>query len=809
MPSVTTNISTDSVLWYRQPASGFNESLPLGNGRLGAMISGGIQSESILINDDTLWAGHKAPDPNPLSARILPQVRDLLWAGKNQEAQRLVESNMFTPFTQPYLPGGELILASSGVCSQPISYHRSLDLNTAISKVEFRDGENSQSREAFCSATDEVFIMHLKSTGIGAKEMRFSLKSELRHKIQAINNGLELTGEIPINVVWLAIDDRVSPENAVQYSKDPSIPSASYVIRFVVLAPGAMVHHEQDQLVVKDATEITILLAIATSRIFHDPAEECANRLDHAIKKSYLQLKSEHIREYQNFYNRVEFFLESSNPNIGLLPTDERLKLRSLGEEDHGLEVLLFNYGRYLLISSSRPGCQPANLQGIWNDSTQPPWWSNYTLNINTEMNYWLAEVCNLTECHEPLFTLIHELAIPGAKTAQVHYGCRGWTAHHQTDYWRQTTPVGKLEGREKYGPACYAMWPLAGAWLCRHLWEHFAFTNDIEFLRNRAWPLMRGAAEFLLDWLVEDPNGVLTTAPSTSPENKYLHPEVYLCAVSTGSTMDIAIIRDLFEKCLDVATRLKCQEDPFFSSIEKALMRLPRPKIGKYGQVMEWSLDYEEAEPLHRHTSQLYGLFPADQIGPATPELFQAAKVTLIRKGDHSTGWSLAWRISLWARLLDGENAHHLISKLMCPVPNEATVNYKGGGGLYSNLFCAHPPFQIDGNFGYTAGVAEMLLQSHRGINHGTSAPSVAMEFQIHLLPALPKTWQHGHVKGLCARGGVVVDMEWKNGDLNWVKLISNKDSLVEIQYLNIINRLSLLKSETVRLNCLLERCP
>jgi alpha-L-fucosidase 2 len=779
-----------SCLWYQKPASRFNEALPLGNGRLGAMVYGGIRVERLGLNHDSLWAGDAAPGPLPPAAQILPKVRELLFAGKYREAQRLIEEEMVTEFNQPYLPAGELLIECPDLRDEPQHYYREMDLATAISTVVIDDGERKQVRESFCSAPDQLLVMRLSDVGGGTGTMSFGLTAQLQHRICGVEQGLRLCGETPVEVVWPGVDDRVNYGEGISYAGEGHEPPCRYVIQLQILAPGAKVTNEGDRIIVRGDGEVTLLLAIATIRQSADPATECTRILDEAAAKGYDRLKADHVADYQRLFNRVELNLGVTPADITVLPTDQRLARCGGGHADPELEALLFDYGRYLLISSSRPGCQPANLQGLWNDSVQPPWWSNYTLNINTEMNYWPAEVCNLAECHEPLFEMIRELQVKGTETARVHYDCRGWVAHHQTDFRRQTTPVGKLSGRVNYGCAQYAMWPMGGAWLSRHLWEHYLYSNDAGFLRQRAWPLMKGAAEFLLDWLVEDGHGNLTTAPSTSPENRYLHPDGYRASVCTGSAMDLSIIRDLFNNCLAAAVVLDRLEDPFCRQLRESLGRLAPLRIGGQGQIMEWNEDWAEGEPPHRHVSQLFGLYPASEITPVrTPSLAAAAWRSLDLRGDTGTGWSLAWKIALWARLGAGDRAYRLIRQLFTPVPSHVMETGNDGGGLYPNLLAACPPFQIDANFGYTAGVAEMLLQSHEGNDEcgmmnderkeGTGSGNSSFiihnsSFIISLLPSLPTAWPKGKVSGLRARGGVEVAMDWENGRLRSATLQS-----------------------------------
>ncbi|MFI4912378.1 MAG: glycosyl hydrolase family 95 catalytic domain-containing protein [Sedimentisphaeraceae bacterium JB056] len=751
-------------LWYDSPAKNFNEALPLGNGRLGAMVYGGAGREKIALNHDSIWAGRDAVQPLPQAKKVLPEVRRLLFEEKYREAQRLIEENMLTDFNQPYLPAGDLLIDTDGIYDIT-GYKRSLDLTTAVSTVAITDADNrSLTRECFCSYVDDVFAMRIHSDSEIDKLM-FSLDSQMRHKVHCVDGGLMLKADIPISVIWKEIDDTAAPEDIVKYD---SSDCRSYAISMRVLTEKGEVVCDDKHLQVCKTDEITIFLAVSVGEDKDAVCTQASSKLDRALSKGFSRLRDDHINDYQRLFKRVTLELGSVEKELSRLATDERIKKHAVNN-DTQLEALLFDYGRYLLIASSREGCEAANLQGIWNESMQPPWWSNYTLNINTQMNYWPAEVCNLSECHEPLFELVRQLSGSGRKTAEIHYGCKGWTAHHQTDFLRQTTPVGKLKGRVNYGAAQYAMWPMGGAWLCTHLWEHFLYTQDIAFLEKH-WPVIKDAAVFLLDWLVLSPDGRLVTAPSTSPENMYKHPGGYLNSVCISSAMDISIVNELFDICVKASDILEL-DDIIISEIKEAVKLLPEIKITDSGEIIEWNENWEQGEANHRHLSHLIGLYPFAQITKdVSPQLARAARRSLEQRGDKGTGWSLAWKVSLWARLKNGNRCHKLIGDLFSAVQPNTDLDYHSGGGLYPNMLAAHPPFQIDANFGFTAAVAEMLVQSHNG--------------KICLLPALPDKWKTGKVCGLRARGGITVNIEWKDNKLAEAKLYGSFESDVVVRY-------------------------
>ena len=779
-----TNISEHLTLFYNQPAEVWTEALPIGNGRQGAMIFGDALNEHLQLNESTLYSGepttYKGTDIRPTYDKVI----QLLKEDKYAEAEKIMAKNWLGRLHQYYQPFGDLKMDFEG--DSVTNYQRTLDISNAVSTVSYTSGGISFKRETFASFPDQVIAVKItadKKSAISFETFMSSVHPNCKTTVDG--NTIIFSGQVPGFIYRRTLENAEKNGDQHKYpelfNEDGSRkPFAKQVLygdeidgkgmffegRLEIRNSGGKISKTDKGVSISNADEVVLLLSMATSYNGFDKSPSTEGLDPTVLNKqtlsklsdvSYSEIKVNHTTDYTQLFNRVDLELESLADNSHK-PTNIRLKEYALNP-DPALNVLLFQYGRYLLISGSREGGQPLNLQGIWNNKVMPPWNSAYTMNINAEMNYWPAEVTNLSECHQPFFKMVKELAITGKETAQNMYGNPGWVVHHNTDIWRQSYPADN--------DVSYSYWPVGAGWLTSHLWEHYLFTGDESFLRNEAYPLLKGCAEFFASWLIGNNDGYLVTPVGTSPENLFFYENGKSSSVSSGCTMDMAIVRENFERVI-TASELLGVDIEFRKELQTMYSKLLPYQIGARGQLQEWQQDWLETDVHHRHVSHLYGFHPGDQITKEkTPELFEAVRKTLELRGDEATGWSMGWKINFWARMQDGNHAYKIINNLFTFVDEKKEDNH---GGLYANLFDAHPPFQIDGNFGYTAGVAEMLLQSHAG--------------EIHLLPALPDAWASGSITGLKARGNIEVSISWQDGQLLDFSLKSKYDQTVKVRW-------------------------
>jgi alpha-L-fucosidase 2 len=745
-------INPSTMLWYDKPAGSWTEALPLGNGRLGAMVYGGTANEIIQFNEETLWSGQPHDYAHEGAHEVLDELRQLLWDGKQDEAHKLGnERFMSQPFGQLcYQPFGNILLNFPGH-ENAVNYKRKLDLEDAISSVIYEIDQVKFKREVFASEPDQAIMVRIGASEGGALNFTAGLDSpHLNYDVTVNGDEIILSGKANNYPSELGRDGKPYPESKLTFGA-----------RLRLLQTDGELVTEDNTIKVVNAKNATLCLVAATSFVNYqdisgNPTKLCDNYLKNLESNSYKELKERHIQDFGELFNRVELDLGTSE--ISKRPTNERL-ISFTQDEDPNLVSLLFQYGRYMLISSSRSGTQPANLQGIWNDKLNPPWDSKYTININTEMNYWPAEITNLSELTDPLIRMVEDLSVTGQNVAEEHYNLGGWVAHHNTDIWRGAAPINNSN---------HGIWVVGGAWLSQNLWWHYQFNGDREYLKNTAYPIMKEASKFFIDYLVPDPKNPewLVSGPSNSPETGGL---------VMAPTMDHQIIRNLLENTAEAAEELGVDAD-FVNILKEKRAKIAPNLIGQYGQLQEWLIDNDDPENQHRHVSHLWGLHPGNEIHPSTtPELAEACRVTLSHRGDGGTGWSRAWKINFWARLLDGDHSFLLLRNLMVPSISQET-DMRDKGGLYLNLFDAHPPFQIDGNFGATSGITEMLLQSHLRDDKG--------DYFQDILPALPSALSSGSISGIKGRGAFELSIVWENGDLVSVEVNSIGGNKLNLRY-------------------------
>ncbi|KAK9286231.1 hypothetical protein L1049_014617 [Liquidambar formosana] len=774
---------------FSGPAKHWTDAIPIGNGRLGAMVWGGVASETLQLNEDTLWTGNPGNYTNPDAPKALSEVRKLIDDGKYPEATEAAVKLSDNPSDVYQLLGDiKLEFDDSHVTYAQETYRRELDLDTATVKVKYSVGDAEFTREHFASNPDQVIVTKISGSKSGSLSFTVFLDSKLHHTSRVNGkNQIIMEGSCPGKRIPPKVNENDNPKG-IQFCA---------ILDLQISDGMGVIHVSDDRRLKVEGSDWAVLLLVTSSSFDgpftkpsdskKDPISEALSALNSIRKFSYSDIYARHLDDYQKLFHRVSLQLSKSSKTVkgdgyldkkklmssttgqhfegsedDTVSTSERVKSFQT-DEDPSLVELLFQYGRYLLISCSRPGTQVANLQGIWNKDIEPAWDGAPHLNINLQMNYWPSLPCNLSECQEPLFDYTSSLSINGSKTAKVNYEASGWVVHQVSDIWAKTSP--------DRGQAVWALWQMGGAWLCTHLWEHYTFTMDKEFLKNKAYPLLEGCASFLLDWLIEGCGGCLETNPSTSPEHSFIAPDGKLASVSYSSTMDMSIIKEVFSAVVSAAEVLGKNEDDLVEKVRKAQPKLYSTKIARDGSIMEWAQDFEDPDPHHRHVSHLFGLFPGHTITlEKTLDLCKAADYTLYKRGEDGPGWSTTWKTALWARLRCSEHAYRMVKHLINLVDPDHEIAFKGG--LYSNLFAAHPPFQIDANFGFSAAVAEMLVQSTAK--------------DLYILPALPRDkWANGCVKGLKARGGVTVNICWIEGDLHEVGLWSkDQNSLKKLHY-------------------------